>query len=202
MPRLRIMSIYKQRQRTFAAELAQARAERERFTATLVARFGKEAAEAIRQAAWGTEDVVPCRGGMPKLFREISMTVKKLRRLDRKVRAVRKKIHTPDCWFREWPGVICVLQATGLSWRMVHEECSADGRLPISTALRLLKALRMADRGVPAEKPARHGAATGPGSCDLTEKWQQRLRRRRRRLAHLLRTAVMLEEDVQWLFRF
>jgi hypothetical protein len=192
------MSLYQQRQRTFAAELAHARTEREQFTATLVARFGKEAAHAIRHNAWRMEDMILGGGGMPKPSPERSIAAIKLWTFDRKVIAVRKKICRPDCSFSESPGAVSVLQAAGLSWRMVQEKCSADGCLPISGSLWLLQALRKTDQGVPTEKQARQPAATGLGACQLPEKWQQRLRRRRRRLALLLRTAALLEEDVRW----
>ena len=183
MPTLRIMSIYKERKRTFAAELAQARAEREQFKTTLAVRFGKEASEPR------------------KLPEEGSIAAKKLQTLDRKVMAVRKKIRTPDCWFRESPGPISVLDLVGLSWRMVNEKCSADGQLPISGVLWLLNVLRTTDQVMPTEEHAREWVARGLGPWHLSEKWRQLLRRRRLRLALLLHTAVMLEEDVRWRFR-
>ena len=180
--------------------MPKSRTERDQFTTTLVARFGKEAAEAMRQEAWWAEKMIPRRGEMPKLSQEISVAAKRLQTLDRKVMAVRKKIRTPDCWFRELPGLVSVLAEAGLSWRMVNERC-ADGRLPISAALWLLKALRTTEHIMPAEEQAWERAATGLGACRLSKKWRRRLHRRRRRLALLLHTAVMREEDVRWLFR-
>ena len=131
MPTLQIMSIHRERKRAFASELAQVRTEREQFTTTLVARFGKETADAMRREAWRREEIAPRRGEMPKLSQEISLAAKTLQTLDRTVMTVRKKIRTPDCWFRELPGPVSVLEEVGLSWRMVHEKCS-NGRLPIS----------------------------------------------------------------------
>ncbi len=197
MPTLRIMSIYKEHKRTFATELDKARTERDQFTATLVARFGKEAADAMRRNAWWTEEVIL---GQRKMSREISIAAKRLRSLDRKVVAIRKRIRTPDCWFRECPGPVSMLEMVGLSWGMVHKKC-AQGRLPISAALWLLKVLRTAEQKLPTEGQAWEGAATRLGPCRLSEKWQRLLSRRRRRLALLLDTAVMLEEDVRWQFR-
>lgn len=200
MPKLQIMSIYEERKRTFAAELARACAERERFRATLVARFGKETTDAMRQEAWRTGDVILGRGNAPPLSPEISTAAKRLRTLDRKVMAVRKKIRTPDCWFRESPGPVSVLERAGLSWRMVHEQC-ADGWLPISGVLWLLKVLRATEQDMRIEEQSPERAAAGLGPCRFSEKWRRRLRRRRRRLTLLLRTAVTLEEDVRWRFR-
>jgi hypothetical protein len=147
------MSIYKERKRTFAAELAQTSAEREQFKTTLAVRFGKEASEPR------------------KLPEEDSIAAKKLQTLDRKVMAVRKKIRTPDCWFRESPGPISVLDLVGLSWRMVNEKCSADGRLPISGVLWLLNVLRTTDQVMPRScrpKSMRGNGWQGdsvPGTC-------------------------------------
>ena len=76
--------------------------------------------------------------------------------LDRKVMAVRKKIRTPDCWFRESPGAVSVLDLVGLSWRMVNEKCS-DGWLPISGAMWLLKILRSTARLSPATSKRGNG---------------------------------------------
>jgi len=201
MPTLRIMSIYKERKRMFGTELAQAHVAREQFTTTLVERFGKEAADAMRKEAWGAEDLIPGRGEIPNLSQEISVAAKKLRKLDRKVMAVRKKTRTPDCWFRESPGPVSVLEMAGLSWRMVNERCSDDGWLPVSAVLWLLKALRTAEHDMPTEEQAWERAAAGLGPCRLSEKWRQLLHRRRRRLARLLHAAAMREEDVRWRFR-
>ena len=200
MPTLRIMSIYKERKRTFASELANARTEREQFLATLVARFGKEAADVMRHEAGGRIIMALGRGGMPTLPGQISVAVKKLQALDRRVEAGRKKIRTADSWFREVPGPVSVLESLGLSWRMVNEKCS-DGKMSISAAFWLLKVLRSAEHILPTEEQGWEQAATGPGPCRLSKKWRRRLHRRRRRLALLLHTAAMLEEDVQWEYR-
>ena len=195
MPTLRIMSIYKERKRTFAAELLQTRATLEQFGASLVARFGQETAEAIRQEASGRVGLISGRNEGSRLSREALFAAEEFQTLAGRVAAVWKKIRTPDCWFRETPGSLRVLEMAGLSWRTVHEKCVGDGRLPLSGVLWLLKALRTA------EEPARQCATTGIESRDLPEKWQRLLHRRRRRLTLLLRAAAILEEDVRWEFR-
>ncbi len=200
MPTLRIMSVHRERQRMFAAELARARSQRERFTMSLVAWFGTQAAEAIRREAWRTEDMLVGWDETPNRSRGISIAAHKLRTLDRTIMAVRKKIRTPDCWFRESPGPVSVLDEAGLSWRMVNARCS-NGWLPVSAALWLLKALATTEHDVLAHERAWERAAKGLGSRRLSEKWRLLLRRRRRRLAHLLHVAVMREEDVRWKFR-
>ena len=56
---LQIMSVHEERKRQFAAGLAQARADLvERFRASLVVRFGKESADAVRQQVRWTEDML------------------------------------------------------------------------------------------------------------------------------------------------
>jgi hypothetical protein len=194
------MSVHKERQRMFAAELAQARTEREQFTTILVARFGKKAADAIRQEARRTEDMFVGRGETPRRSQEPSIAAKMLRMYDRKVMAVRKKIRAPECWFCESPGPVSVLDAAGLSWRMVNARCS-NGHLPLSGVLWLLKALHTAEHEMPAEIQAWERAATGQDRCRLPEKWRRLLHHRRRRLARLLHAAAMREEDVRWKFR-
>ncbi len=195
MPTLRIVSVYRQNKRKYAFELAQARAELERFKASLAARFGTETAAAVRRQVLLTE------GEAPKLSPEGAAAVKELRALLRKVMAVRKKIRAADCWFHESPGSVSVLDAVGLSWHVVNERCSDDGRLPLSGALWLLRALLAPRQVTPKERRIREPAAKGLAPRRLPEKWRRLLRRRRRRLAQLLRTAAMLEEDVQWRFR-
>jgi len=200
MPTLRIMSIYREQKRKFAAELIQARTEREQFTTTLVARFGKELTDAMRRKAWRTEDMIPGSGEMFQLSQEISVAAKKLQTLDHLVVAARKKIRTSDCWFREMPGPTSVLEMAGLSWRLVNEKCS-NGRLPVSGALWLLGSLHTANLILPTEEQSGKRAETRLGLFRLPEKWRRRLLRRRWRLTLLLRTAVIREEDIRWQFR-
>ena len=200
MPTLRIMSIYRERKRMFAAELAQARTELEHFKASIVARFGTQTANAIRQQAWWTEDMILGKVEVPNLPEEGSVAAKKLQMLDRKVRAVWKNIRTPDCWYREQPTPISVLETVGLTWSMVKERCSADGRLPLEQILWVLNALRTTEQVMPTEWQVWAWAASGLDPCHLPEEWQRALRCRRRRLVHLLHTAAMLEEDVRCSF--
>ncbi len=200
MPTLRIMSIYQQHQQAFADELSRARSEREQFTAALVARFGREAAEAMRRDALSMPEIFPGRSQLPQLSREICVATKKLQMLNRKVLAVRREIRTADCWFRESPGPVSVLDAVGLRWRAVHEK-SADGWLPVSGALWLLEVLGRTEHAVSNAEQTWERAATGLGSCRLSANWQRRLDYRRRRLTLLLHTAVMREEDVCWQYR-
>ena len=122
MPTLRIASIYKERKRTFAAELLQARVAWEQFGASLVVRFGQETADAIREAS-GRDGLISGRYAGPRLSREALLAAEKFQSLAGRVAAVWKKIRTPDCWFRETPGSVRVLETAGLSWRIVHEQC-------------------------------------------------------------------------------
>ena len=143
----------------------------------------------------------------PWLAGETLVAAKQFQKLAREVVAVCRKIRTPDCWFRETPGTVWVLETAGLSWRTVNERCAEDGRLPLSGVLWLLKALRDHDHGymvpdmVPAAQPAWQCVVPGLGPRRLPQKWQRLLHRRRRRLTLLLHTAAMLEEDVRWDFR-
>ncbi len=197
MPTLRIMSLYQQHQQAFADELSRGRSEREQFAAALVARFGREAAEAMRRDAQLMPEIFPGRSQLPQLSREICVATKKLQMLNRKVLAVRREIRTADCWFRESPGPVSVLDAVGLRWRAVHEK-SADGWLPVSGALWLLQVLRTTGQ---TEKQAEGWKTVGGEPLRLSTEWQRRLDSRRRRLIFLLHTAVMLEEDVRWEYR-
>jgi hypothetical protein len=194
------MSIYEEHRRTFADEFVQARSQREQFVATLVARFGQEGAEAIRRDAERMKDIFPGTGQIPRLSREICVATKQLQLLNRKVLAVRKQIRTADCWFRESPGPVSVLDAAGLTWRMVHEKC-ANGWLPVCGALWLLQVLRTTESAAPAAEHGWKQSARGLGPCRLSAKWRRRLDHRHRRLALLLHTAVMREEDVRWQYR-
>ncbi len=197
MPTLRIISIYRERKRMFATELAQARTELEQFRASIVTHFGTQTADAIRRQAWWTEDMILGKVDVPQLPEEGAVAAKKLQMLDRKVRAVWKKIRTPDCWFREQPTPISVLETVGLTWSMVKERCSADGRLPLEQILWLLNALSTTEQVMPTEEQVWAWAASGYEPCHLPEEWRRVLRRRRRRLVRLLHTAVMLEENVR-----
>ena len=176
MPTLRIVSVYRQNKRKYAFELAQARAELERFKASLAARFGTETAAAVRRQVLLTE------GEAPKLSPEGAAAVKELRALLRKVMAVRKKIRAADCWFHESPGSVSALDAVGLSWHVVNERCSDDGRLPLSGALWLLRAL-LAPGRLRRKKGGSGAGGQGLAPRRLPEKWRRLLRRRRRRLA-------------------
>ena len=49
MPTLKIVSVYNARKRMYVEQLARARAELEEFRASLIARFGQEKADAVRQ---------------------------------------------------------------------------------------------------------------------------------------------------------
>jgi hypothetical protein len=191
------MSLYQQHQQAFADELSRGRSEREQFAAALVARFGREAAEAMRRDAQLMPEIFPGRSQLPQLSREICVATKKLQMLNRKVLAVRREIRTADCWFRESPGPVSVLDAVGLRWRAVHEK-SADGWLPVSGALWLLQVLRTTGQ---TEKQAEGWKTVGGEPLRLSTEWQRRLDSRRRRLIFLLHTAVMLEEDVRWEYR-
>ncbi len=186
MPTLRIMSVYQERKRTFAAELSRARTEMARFEASLHARHGDSVVNAMCKKPFRIEDMD--LGKVPDLSEEGAVAARTWRTLELKVMAVRKKIRTPDCWFRESPGVVSVLGTTGLRWRDVHQRCTEDGRMPVSGVLWLLKILRAT------EDRKWMDVCREPVSA----KWRRRLDRRR--LMRLLHTAVMLEEDVQWDF--
>lgn len=189
MPTLKILSIYRGRKRKFAAALAQAKTELERFEADLRARYGKKLLAAMCREPFEAGKLH--LGKAPELSEEGIVAVSVWRTLEARVVAVRKKIRTPDCWFREQPGIVSVLGATGLSWGNVHERCTADGWLPLSGVLWLLKVLRASE--------SRNWLTLGGYS--VSEKWRRRLDRRRRRLIRLLHTAAMLEEDVTWEYR-
>ena len=195
MPTLRIMSVYQERKRTFAADLSQARTELEQFEASLHARYGDKAVDAMCKKPFRIED--PDLGNVPDLSEEGAVAVRTWRMLELKVRAVWRKIRTPDCWFREMPGPFSVLGMTGLSWRNVHDKCAENGRLPVSGVLWLLKVLRATE---PTEEQTGTWRAVD-GEPIRSEKWQRRLDRRHRRQVRLLHTAVMLEENVWWEYR-
>ena len=87
----------------YAAQLARARAELERFKASLVARFGEQEARAVRQQTHWTEDMLFGRVEVMKLSEEGVDAVETLRTLRKKVVAVVGKVRTRGCWFRESP---------------------------------------------------------------------------------------------------
>ena len=196
MPKLRIMSIYKEHKRTFTVELSQARTELGQFEASLFARYGDNLADAMLKKPFQVEDLH--LGKVPDLSKDGAVAARTWQMLDLKVRAIRKKIRTPDCWFRESPGVVSVLGMTGLSWRNVHDRFAENGRLPISGVLWLLEVLRATK---PTKEQARTWTTVGGEPIRPSSKWQRRLDHRHRRLVQLLHTAVLLEEDVRWEFR-
>ena len=185
MPTLQIISIYKKRKRMFGDELSKARADVEHFRACLAVRFGKEVADAIgREAKW-SEGVKWDRSESMKLSEECVVAVETLRVLNRKVMAVWRNIRAANCWFRESPGSVSVLETVGLSWHVVHEKCVANGKFSVTGTLWLLRVLRTAEQGMPAVERGREEATTGLRPCRLPKKWRELLRRRRRRLAVL-----------------
>ncbi len=196
MPTLRIMSVYKDRKRAFTAELSRARAEMEQFEASLVARYGDNVVDAMCRKPCQIADLR--LGKVPDLSEEGAAAARTWRTLELKVIAVRKKICSPDCWFRESPGVVSVLGTTGLSWRNVHERCAENGLLPISSVLWLLEVLRSTE---PTKEHAGKWTTVGGEPIRPSSKWWRRLDHRHRRLVRLLHTAIMLEEDVRWEYR-
>ena len=196
MPTLRIMSVYEDRKRMFATELSLARTELGQFEASLHARYGNNLADAMLKKPFQVEDLR--LGKVPDLSKDGSVAARTWQTLDLQVRAIQKRIRTPDCWFRESPGVVSVLGMTGLSWRNVHEKCDENGRLPISGVLWLLEVLRATE---PTTEQARTWTTVGGEPIRPSSKWRRRLDHRHRRLVRLLHTAVMLEEDVRWEYR-
>ena len=85
----------------------------------------------------------------------------------------------------------------GLSWEDVRRRCSADGLLPVSDVLWLLQVLRKTPQVMPSDEQIIEWTASGVSPCHLPSEWEQVLRRRKGRLAWLLRTAVELEEEVK-----
>ena len=198
MPTLRIMSIYQQHQQAFADELSRARSEREQFTATLVARFGREAAEAMRRDARWMQEIFPGRSQLPQLSREICVATKKLQILDRKVLSGAEK----DPHRR-----LLVPRVAGSRLRAGFGGVDvADGpRKVCGRAVACLRGIVAAES--PPQDGTRHAqrrSKRGNGRqrdsvpCRLSEKWRRLLQHRRRRLTLLLHTAVMREEDVRW----
>jgi hypothetical protein len=198
MPTLTLMSLYNARKAMYAAQLARARAELERFEADIVARFGRETADAVqRQVSW-TEDMIFGRVDVPRLTDEGYAAVETLGILDGKVKAVVRKIRTPSCWFREKVEPISVPETVGLSWKEVEEQHVKDERLSLPGILRLLRVLRTTEQIMPSDERVWEWAGSGVSPCHLPHEWRQVLQGRRRRLACLLRTAAELEEDLQY----
>jgi hypothetical protein len=198
MPILRIMSVYRQRQRSLGPELARARDELARFEAALVARFGRDGAAAIRMHANWTEDMIFGRVKVPELPEGGDHARRTLRQLRQTVQAVLREIRTPDCWFWENPEPISVLETVGLSWAEVRGRCSTDGRLPVAEVLRLLNILRTTKQIMPSREQVTEWAASGCSPCHLWAEWRRVLWSRRRRLMRLLSAAVELEEEVRF----
>jgi nitroimidazol reductase NimA-like FMN-containing flavoprotein (pyridoxamine 5'-phosphate oxidase superfamily) len=197
MPTLRIMSIYNTRKRHFASELAQARAELAEFRESLVVRFGTETANAIRQQTRWTEAMIFGRVEVLDLTDEAEDAIRTLKTLTRRVMAVWKKIHAPDCWFHESPSPVSVLETVGLTWDHVQERCAANGRLPVAEVLWLLNVLHTTKQVMPTDEQAWEWAASGCEPCHLPHEWRRVLWRRKGRLVGLLRTAAELEEEVR-----
>jgi hypothetical protein len=199
---LRIVSVYRERKRMFAPGLAQARADLERFTASLVVRFGRQAADAVRQHVRWTEDMLFGRVKVLPLPKEGEAAVKTMETLIGKVTAALRDIRTPDCWFREQsPTLVTVPETVGLTWEEVRARCPDDGRLPVSGVLWLLDVLRTTKQVMPTEEQVTDWDASGCNPCYESHEWRRVLRRRKRRLVSLLRTAAMLEEEVRCRFR-
>jgi len=198
MPTLTLLSVYNARKGMYAAQLARARVEMERFKEDLVVRFGKETADAVKMQVKWTEDMIFGRVEVPRLTQEGYAAVETLKTLDEKRTAVVRKVRTPNCWFRESIEPISVLETVGLSWKEVEEKYVEDGRLSLPGVLRLLSVLRTTPQVMPSDAQAYEWAAAGLSPCHLPHEWRRVLRNRLRRLVVLLRTAAELEEDVRY----
>jgi hypothetical protein len=198
MPTLTTMSVYNARKRMFAPELARARAELERFKANLVVRFGKKTADAVKMQVSWTEDMIFGRTEVLPLTDEGYAAVEMLKTLGETLTAVVRKIRTPDCWFRESPVPISVLETVGWSWMSVEEKYVEDERLSLPDVLRLLHVLRTTEQVMPTDEQVWEWAGEGLSPCHLPYEWRRVLRNRKRRLVMLLRTAVELEEEVKY----
>ncbi len=80
-----------------------------------------------------------------------------------------------------------------MSWDDVWRMVNADRRLPVSAVLMLLKIVRETEQVMPTE--ARLGKWA---MFDGPEKWWRFLRRKYRRLLHLLQTAAEREQELSW----
>jgi len=197
MPTLKIVSMYNELKGRFAPELAQARTELEQFRVSLIARFGVEKADAITMHSQWTEDMIFGRVEVPRFPDGGEDAIKTLRRLTKKVRAVRRKIHAPECWFMENPTPISVLETVGLTWEEVCGRCSEDDFLPVSGVLWLLDVLRMTEQIMPTDEKMSEWAALGCSPCHLPVEWRRILKQRRVRLTFLLQMAAELEQEVR-----
>jgi hypothetical protein len=138
------------------------------------------------------------RVDVPKLTKEGYAAVETLGILDRKVKAVVRKIRTPICWFRESVEPISVLETVGSSWKEVEERFVADERLSLPGVLRLLYVLHTTPQVMPPDAQVWEWAGSGVSPCHLPHEWRQVLRNRQRRLECTLRSAAELEEDVRY----
>ncbi len=198
MPTLKIMSLYNARKGMYASQLARVRSELERFKEDLVVRFGKETADAVRQQVSWTEDMIFGRTEVMPLTDEGYAAVETLKSLDRKVRAVVRKVRTPNCWFHESVEPVSVLETVGLSWQEVEKTYVKDERLSLPGVLRLLSVLRTTPQVMPSDEQAYEWAAAGLSPVHLPYEWRRVLRRRKGQLAWFLRSAAELEEDVRY----
>ena len=198
MPTLTLVSVYNARKATYSEQLARSRAELERFEEDLVARFGRETADAVRMQTRWTEDMVFGRVEVPKLTQEGYAAVETLGILDRKVKAVVRKIRTPDCWFHESVEPISVPETVGLSWAMMEEKYVEDGRLLLPGVLELLRVLNTTPQVMPTDEQTYEWAAEGHSPCHLPHEWRRVLRVRKGRLVCLLGAATELEEDMRY----
>jgi hypothetical protein len=198
MPTLTLISVYRERRRTYSDQLARARAELERFKEDLVARFGRETADAVRQQVSWTEDMAFGRVEVPRLTKEGYAAVERLQTLSHKVTAVVRKIRTPSCWFREKVEPISVPETVGLSWKEVEEKYVENEHLSLSGVLELLRVLNTTPQTLPTDEQVWGWAGSGVSPCHLPHEWRRLLRIRRRRLVLLLLTAGNLEEDLRY----
>jgi hypothetical protein len=135
---------------------------------------------------------------VPRLTDEGYAAVETLKSLDRKVRAVVRKVRTPNCWFHESVELVSVLETVGLSWEDVEKKYVKDERLSLPGVLWLLSVLRTTPQVMPSDEQAYEWAGEGLSPVHLPHQWRRVLRNRKRRLALLLRTAAELEEDVRY----
>jgi hypothetical protein len=185
------MSIYTKRKRMFAGQLRRAHAELEEFRADLPVRFGMIAAAAIRQAAWFRDSGI--HGGTAEMSDDAIQAIETILVLKRQVRAACRLIHTSDCWFHEGPHGISVWETLGMSWDDVWRMVNADRRLPVSAVLRLLNVVRTTEQVMPTKEQI------GKWAINVSvESWWRLLRRRHRRLLHLLQTAAEQEQELRW----
>jgi hypothetical protein len=198
MPTLTLVSLYNTRKATYADQLARARAERERFEEELVARFGRETADAVKMRTHWTEDMIFGRVEVPRLTKEGYAAVETLKTLDDRLKAVRRKVCIPSCWFREAVVPISVLETVGMSWTMMEEKYVEDGRLLLPGALELLRALNTIPQVTPTDQQVWEWAGSGVSPCHLPHEWRRVLQGRKGRLLLLLLTAGNLEEDLRY----